>query len=352
MREDGEQLHLGTDARPSVPPERHGPDPELPGDAHELGHALGDVLRSICGGRLGPIEWFRAAWQHGGAATGFADWTLDTGRTVPAMVKLPVGYREYYWTTMLGAVDAEDWDSPDVCALPTPRVLAGGEELGSYDLAWLIVERLQGPPLSRDPSKPGLTGMYAAAAAMHAACARIRPVHVASTGTVRDDWHTQVVRARSSVADNDIPDRRAWIDVLRRTERVLPTVLARWSARPIDTWCHGDLHGGNVLRREPGGSVVLIDLALVHPGCWVEDALYTERLCWAVKDRLCGVRPVGALARARRKLGLAVDDGYNELADLRRLLMAATAPAFMRTEGHPAHLAACLEVADRVLKGL
>src|SRR5262245_42377443 len=109
----------------------HQPDP------HSLGPLLEPHLSKACSGHLGPVEWFRSMWQHGGASTGFADWTDDAGRATPVMVKLPVGSVEYRWTTALGSADSE----PEP---PTPRVLAHGQSLNGYDLAWLIVERLEG----------------------------------------------------------------------------------------------------------------------------------------------------------------------------------------------------------------
>ena len=44
-----------------------------------------------------------------------------------------------------------------------------------------------------------------------------------------------------------------------------------------------------------------------------------------------------------KTLGMRVDDDFNTLVDIRRLLLAATAPAFMQSEGDPRYLAACLE---------
>jgi hypothetical protein len=48
------------------------------------------------------------------------------------------------------------------------------------------------------------------------------------------------------------------------------------------------------------------------------------------------------MAAARKKLGMRVDDDYNNLVDVRRVLLAATAPAFMQSEGDPRYLASCL----------
>jgi len=94
---------------------------------------------------------------------------------------------------------------------------------------------------------------------------------------------------------------------------------------------------------EPNAQVSLIDLAEVHAGHWVEDAVYLERQLWGHKSRLKASRPVHAMATARKALGMRVDDDFNSLVDIRRLLLAATAPAFMQSEGDPRYLAACLE---------
>ena len=55
------------------------------------------------------------------------------------------------------------------------------------------------------------------------------------------------------------------------------------------------------------------------------------------------------LAKARRAAGLDCSDDYGRLANVRRVLMAATSPAFLKREGHPAYLAAALEVIERLL---
>ena len=95
--------------------------------------------------------------------------------------------------------------------------------------------------------------------------------------------------------------------------------------------------------KEPNAAVSLIDLAEVHPGHWVEDAVYLERQLWGYKSRLKSSKPVHAMAAARKSLGMRVDDDYSELVDIRRILLAATAPAFMQSEGDPRYLASCLE---------
>ena len=93
----------------------------------------------------------------------------------------------------------------------------------------------------------------------------------------------------------------------------------------------------------PGSPVTLIDLAEVHAGHWIEDAVYLERQLWGHETRLKSTRPIHAMATARKKHNLRVDDDYTTLVDIRRLILAATAPAFMQSEGDPRYLTACLE---------
>ena len=145
-----------------------------------------------------------------------------------------------------------------------------------------------------------------------------------------------------------------------RVGESLDGLVYRWRSRSMETWCHGALHPGNVLTRhtqthrifgpeltDPVSDLdegVLIDLGLVHSGHWVEDALYLERLYWGQPEGLGGVDPVAALAQARARLGLRADVGEaEEIAVVRRVLMAATRPAFLTSEGHPEYLAAALD---------
>jgi len=100
------------------------------------------------------------------------------------------------------------------------------------------------------------------------------------------------------------------------------------------------------------GDVILIDLAEVRPGHWAEDAVYLERQLWARPDRLKMTRPVKAMAQARRKHGLHNEPLSHELADIRRVLMAATSPAFLKTEGHPRHLAGALDQLEAAMTRL
>jgi hypothetical protein len=94
---------------------------------------------------------------------------------------------------------------------------------------------------------------------------------------------------------------------------------------------------------------VLVDLALVHPGHWIEDAIYLERQYWGHSDLLKGVKPVSELARLRRERGLNANDNYPDLANVRRVLMAACVPAAAEREGNAKYVRAALELLDRLI---
>ena len=94
---------------------------------------------------------------------------------------------------------------------------------------------------------------------------------------------------------------------------------------------------------------MLIDLAFVHTGHWVEDAVYLERQFWSHPEQLHGVHIVSLMAKCRRDNGLSTDGDYGAVANLRRLLMAAVVPAHLRSEGSPRYVHAALEVVERLL---
>lgn len=306
-------------------------------DGHGIAASLGPALIDHCGGRLSAIEWFRSTWQHGGAATGFAKWG-ENGRTLDVMIKMPVGPVEHRWTSQLSSTDP---------AAPTPRVIACGESLAGYDLAWVIVERLTGHTLTHRWCKASLDDLLKAASQMQARAASAAPI---APPPPPPDWEKLIARAREVARKSELPEAQHWNEVEKKVQKALPRLAARWAARPIDSWCHGDLHPGNAMRRgDDNGACVLIDLALVHTGSWVEDAVYLERQFWGRPDQLFGVHPVSDLARYRRELGLRTDGDYGMVANVRRVLMAACAPVYLAREGHPKYLHAALETIDRLL---
>lgn len=311
-------------------------------DGRSLGESLGPALIEQCAGRLRDLSWFRSSWQRGGAATGFATWSDDSGMETPVLVKLPVGPVEYRWTTQLARpARVEDWR-------PTPRVLASGTVVGGYDFAWLVMERLDGHTLNHGWCRESLEDLLRSAAQMQAYAASVCPVVSSAPGP---DWGKLLTKAREMVRESGLPEAQHWNESEKRVRRVLPKLMTRWDTRPIDTWCHGDLHPGNAMWR--GGNCsracVLIDLALVHPGHWVEDAVYLERQFWGRPEQLFGVHIVSTMAKYRRELHLATDGDYGMVANLRRVMVAACAPVWVAGEGHPKYLHAALETIDKLL---
>jgi Ser/Thr protein kinase RdoA (MazF antagonist) len=262
-------------------------------------------------------------------------WSLDGTNPREVIVKFPVVPRELYWTRRLQNAEGTP---PAV----VPHLLASGTSLGSYDLAWLVLERLPFGPLGLRWHKDHIERVSRAAARFQAETADL-PVE--EKGQRVEDWQTLLDHSRASLRDNSIAATPAWTDAVKHVQRAHDGLVERWRARDTTHWIHGDLHLANALSRESAqsGDVILIDLAEVRPGHWTEDAVYLERQLWGRPDRLSATRPVREMARARRALGLPVRDDAHELADVRRILMAATAPAFLSTEGHPRHLAGALK---------
>jgi hypothetical protein len=333
-------------------PATHHPHANGHADYSSLAVALEPALIAACDGDLSGIEWFRSTWQAGGAATARARFALTEGRWADVIVKLPVGPAEYLWTRGMEGLDAPEGAYCELEHGCTPRVFAAGTELGGYDLAWLVVERIPGHPLSHSLDERAVHDLLGAAVEWYQRAAALRtPPASAPTR----DWAALLDKARHALRDAHLDSHQRWADAVRQTQKSLNSVLARWEARPINTWCHGDLHPGNAMRRPPApgqdgpGRCVLIDLALVHPGHWVEDAVYLERLFWGRPELLHGVRPVTAMARLLKERGLHGGEDHTAIANFRRVLMAATAPAFLAREGNPRYLAAALDMLERTL---
>lgn len=322
-------------------------------DTHGLAVALVPALRELSGGRLGPVEWFRAAWQHSGSETAFSTWKLDDGTTTQVVVKLPVGFNEYRWTRALGTCDLCSWHDPCEHARASPRVVASGLEVGGYDLAWLIIERLPGLPISTKLSEAALLDLMRTAADFQAASTAALPLTERPSSP---DWERLIEKGLHTCRDHALPEWAPWREAIKKVLKALPALTARWENRAINCWCHGDLHPGNAMRRavkDPDptgrGGCTLIDLALVHPGHWVEDALYLERQYWGHEQRLFGVKPLTTLAKFRRDKGLDTNDSYAEVASVRRVLMAACAPAMLEREGNQKYVHAALETLEKTL---
>lgn len=297
-----------------------------------LAASLAPLLKEACDGRLGEITWFRADWQRSGAATGTSTFRVDDGAELPVIVKLPVVQREYTWTVRLQESSGQQ--------LVIPRLYASGDFIGGYDLAWIIIERFAHGPLGLHWHENHIPRIADAIARFHKATAEFQ----INQGPVVEDWHDLLEEAHANVKINNIDEPKRWNDALKRFRRMVDQYIVEWRSRPVNTWLHGDAHLANTMSRTDidEGEVCLIDLAEVHAGHWVEDAVYFERQLWARPDLMKTCKPVKEVAAARKRHGLAVEEDYSRLAMVRRALLAATAPKFIRTEGSPQHLAACL----------
>ena len=300
-----------------------------------FGAALAPVLLEICGDRLQRVRWFRTDWQRGGALTGFCDWIDDQGQTREAVVKMPVPPAERRWLVRLSSDEI------------TPRVYAHGTSLGGYDLAWVIMERLPHGPIGRKWDGQ-MVPLLAEAAAHFYASTRVVPPE---DEPKRRDWPTLLRHARDHATPQMLPEAQRWKKALKAADRKLDGWLEAWRARPHDTWCHGDLHLGNAMTRvaPPGGPAVLFDLANIHTGHWVEDAVYFEHLYWANPDRLGGHKPVKLVAHYLKEFGLSPGDHWPELANLKRALLAMAAPGLMDLKGGKPHVEAALQILERYL---
>ncbi len=309
-------------------------------DQRAFASSLEPALREACEGRLGTLTWFRTDWQRGGAATATADYQSDDG-TVPVVVKLPVVQRELKWTRRLQSADGP-------AAGVAATLLASGYELGGYDLAWLVIERLPCGPLGTHWHDRHVARIADAATRFTLAAS----MFAVDQQPRFEDWDSLISDARKNVRSNHIDYEQRWNQALKALSSRLDRVVDEWRARPTNDWLHGDVHLANAMCREDAedAPVSLIDLAEIRVGHWIEDAIYLERQLWPRPDRLKPHKPVRSFVEARRALGLTVDDGYARLADIRRGLLAATAPRFLKSEGHPVYLEACLKRLEQALQ--
>jgi len=306
-------------------------------DPRHLAETLAPVLTDACDGRLSEVRWFRTDWQHGGAATGTARYRVSDAATVGVVVKLPVVHRELLWMRRLQ--DGQD--------NVVPRLYASGEALGGYDLSWLVIEHFDYGPLGTHWHDDHVARIADAAARFQMA-AMAWPVDQPAR---REPWDDLFKEASRSLRTNAVPRRHQWRAVLKSLRSHLDSLVADWEARDTAQWVHGDLHLANAMSRESmeSGPVCLIDLAEVRAGHWVEDAVYLERQLWARPGRLEGHGPVKAIAVARRRRQLPVEDDYPRLAMIRRALLAGTALGFLQSEGDPRYLDACLDWLERAV---
>ncbi|MEM9416615.1 MAG: aminoglycoside phosphotransferase family protein [Planctomycetota bacterium] len=309
--------------------------PDEPLAAQPFGAALTPVLLDICEGKLAKVRWFRTDWQRGGALTGYSTWTDDTGAECDVVVKMPVPPAERRWLVRLSSDEI------------TPRIYAHGTALGGYDLAWVVMERLPHGPVGRKWGDNAIELICEAAAHFYASTRIVAP-----EGRRKPrDWAELLDRARKHATPRMLPDAQRWKKALKQASKKLPEWLSRWGDRPRDTWCHGDLHLGNAMTRvaPPDGPAVLFDLANIHVGHWVEDAVYFEHLYWARPKRLGSIKPVQRIAHYLKDYGIDPGSDWAELANLKRALLAMASPALMDVEGGAVQVAAAIEVLERYL---
>lgn len=283
---------------------------------------------------LEDLHWFRTDWQRGGAATGYARLTDQAGDTHDVVVKLPVKPVERLWLQRLQ-------EHPDTA----PRLFAHGETLGGYDIAWVVMEKLEHGPLGKTWRGAAFDLTVEAAGRFYAA-ARDYPV---DRDPPKKDWRRILDLARQKVRRHSVADEQRWNKALKKAGRKLDGWLSIWRDRPIRDWCHGDLHLGNAMSRTPapGGPAVLIDYAEAHAGNWVEDAIYFEHLYWSRRNMLQGRKIGSALAHQRKEHGLEVEADWPKLASVRRALLAMSTPAMLEHDGVLPHVAASLDVLER-----
>ncbi len=298
-----------------------------------FGSSLEPVLREACKGRLKGLTWFRTDWQRGGALTGYAAYQADDGVEEPVVVKLPVPPAERQWLARLQ-------HATDV----VPRIFAHGEALGGYDMAWVVMERLPHGPLGPAWGAGAFDLLIDALVRFSLA---VREVPVTGPPRLRD-YDAIREEARENIHRHGVAHEQRWNRALKSAHHRMPDWLSRWGDRKADCWCHGDLHPGNAMTRcaPPQGPAILLDLAEVHPGHWVEDAVHLEHLYWGRRDKLEGRKLCKLIARQRKARGLPVDDDWARLAGIHRALIALCTPAILRHAGDPAHVEAALEVLE------
>lgn len=298
---------------------------------------LEPVLRSVCDDRLSEVSWFRTDWQRGGAVTGYATYKDDDGEARPVVVKLPVPPCELQWMSALQGFE-------DV----VPKLYAGGEMLGGYDMAWLVMERLPHGPLGSAWEGKEFDLLVEAIGRFYQATATV-PIN---TEREHRDWDAIFKQARRSVRDHALPESQRWSKALKKAHRKYKGWVTVWNDRPLEHWCHGDLHLGNAMTRAeaPGGPAVLFDLAKVCVSHWVQDGVYLEHLYWGRPEDLAGHKLCKELAHQRKDLGLPVDKGWSDLAQAKRALLAMSVPAKLDLDGNAQYVHGALKVLEHAVE--
>ncbi len=354
---DTEQCSSEGNTQQQKPSPSSGRKPATP---TKLGDLFAPLLREACDNRLGTIGWFRADWQRGGAKTGRAKYTLrpdqfqhpvkrtrpDNG-TVQVVVKIPIRPSEYIWNKRM----QPDEEDPNGI---TAQIFESSTELSQYDFIWVVMERFAAGPLFGIKRKDAVALVSESAARFYRRANRFK----VDKELRHEDWPVLIERARQSCRNEALPNPQVWHKAIKSLQKIGPILFEEWESRPLTGWIHGDLHPANVMSRsddDPKDPAMLIDFAEVRPGHWIEDAVYFERLFWARRSVIESNPPARLFDKARKKLGIpgagdaSVEGDVTRLANIRRVLLAATAPAYLRSEGNPTYLASCLDVLEKTL---
>lgn len=307
----------------------------------QFGSALLPALIRACDDRLSQVNWFRTSWQRGGALTGYGQYRNDSGQDEPVVVKMPVPPQERQW---LDHLQPHRHEAGEV----VPRLYASDTSLNGYDLAWVVMERLPHGPIDSTWQGAEVPLLVEAAGRFYAATHHTPP----DDPPRQENWPDIIKRARRTARDHEIDEPKRWIAALKAFSKKQDKLLAKWDARPTNQWCHGDLHLANAMTRlaPPDGPALLFDLAGVHAGHWTEDAVYFEHLFWAAPHRIGDHNVAKLIAQRRKEHSLPGESDWPDLANIRRALLAASAPAYMRAEGDPRHTAAALGVLENSMK--
>jgi len=304
-----------------------------------FGAGLEAALVDACGDRLTHLHWFRTDWQRGGALTGYGQFQVED-QSHEVVAKLPVPPRERRW---LQRLQPDQHEADEVA----PRLFASGEELGGYDLAWVVMERLPFGPLGSQWDGAEFDLLVEAVGRFYVVAEQVevdRPPR-------EEDWPSIIARARKHLRERGIADEQRWNKAIKQVQKKLGHMLELWNARDCNHWCHGDLHLANAMtrRQPPEGPALLFDFAEAHAGHWIEDAVYLEHLYWGHEKRLGGRKLSKLIAHERKAHGLHTEAQWPKLAHVRRALLAASVPAYLSHEGDPKHLAGALNVLERTL---
>lgn len=307
-----------------------------------FGSSLEPALLEACGGRLSELRWFRTDWQRGGAVTGYARWCGTEGEAADVVVKLPVPPQELRW---LERLQMNGEATPIV-----PRLYESGVELGGYDFAWVVMERLRYGPLDAGWGGAEFDLLIEAAARFQAGASQFALEGEPPT----EDWPALLEEARRALRECVLGDVQRWKGALKKLKKKLKPMLSDWADRAELGWCHGDLHLGNAMTHQPppAGPAVLFDLARVRVGHWIEDGVYFEHLFWTTPQRVNGRDLVKALSQERKRLELPVDSSWPRLANIRRVLLAVGNLAAQSRRPDPAQAQAALVTVERLLPAL